>query len=72
MVYIIIILLAVIAGELGWLLGRTGRAGASGGPQETEPEGGEFEKRWREGLDAMMGYDLAAARSAVRRDEDEE
>ena len=31
----------------------------------------DYEKRWREGMDSMMSYDLAAARRAVRNDADE-
>lgn len=80
MVYIIIILLAVVAGEVGILVWRTRRNGGSDPPaalsekgvtETPEADGAEFEKRWREGIDAMMGYDLKTARAAVRRGEDE-
>ena len=41
-------------------------------PQKGGQEPAEdFEKRWREGMDAMLGYDLAAARRAAGRDEHE-
>lgn len=31
----------------------------------------DFEKRWQEGIDAMMGYDVTRARRAAGRDENE-
>ncbi len=34
--------------------------------------GEDYEKRWREGMDAMMGYDLAAARRAAGREQHED
>lgn len=51
--------------------------GANGHPQEVENEENrrkteEYEKRWREGMDSMMGYDLSAARRAVRQDAEDE
>lgn len=74
MEFLIVLLLAVIAGEV-WALIRQGRGPGDKGdaaPQREETaETESFERRWREGIDAMMGYDLRAARAAVRRDEDE-
>lgn len=82
MVYIIFILLAAVLGEAAalmagmiWKMWKKDFGGSGGGDmgrareQETEEE---FEKRWREGMSAMMGYDLSAARKAVRADGDEE
>ena len=74
MEFIVVLLLAVIAGEV-WVLVSQGRGPGEKGDavseREETAETETFEKRWREGIDAMMGYDLRAARAAVRRDEDE-
>lgn len=74
MEFIVVLLLAVIAGEV-WVLVSRGRGPGEKGDavseREETAETETFEKRWREGIDAMMGYDLRAARAAVRRDEDE-
>ena len=71
---------AVILGCVIWREGRgaRGRAktGESGrpvsGPSSGDEKSLEMEKRQQEGIDAIMGYDLAAARKAVRRDGEEE
>ncbi len=74
MEFLMVLLLAVIAGEV-WVLVARGRGPGDKGDEmpkrEETAETESFEKRWREGIDAMMGYDLRAARAAVRRDEDE-
>ncbi len=78
MVYVIIGLLALIAAEAAAALllavKRTGDgAGERDGAGEARAPGGEeFEKRWQEGMSAMMGYDLMAARRAVRSDGEDE
>lgn len=78
MVYIILILLAAVLAEAAVLGGKEiWDMCRHGGGTET-PEGGapesaetENERKWQEGISAMMGYDLGAARKAARRDEDE-
>lgn len=70
MIIAIIVLLAVIVIEDAlalWLAaGRPGGLDPEDG-QEREPGSGEeMEKRWQEGVSSVMGYDLAAARRAVR------
>lgn len=77
---------AAVLGVMLWrLLGggtnagrdKTRRAGGGADAPEVGLEGEsdtseDFEKHWREGLNAMMGYDLDAARKAVRSDGGEE
>ncbi len=58
---------AAIAREVRELTRKTGEK-----PEDAGDPAEDFEKKWREGLDAMMGYDASAARRAARRDEDEE
>ncbi len=74
MEFLTVLLLAAIAVEV-WVLVARGRGPGDKGDampeREETAETESFEKRWREGIDAMMGYDLKAARAAVRRDEDE-
>lgn len=74
--YVIIGLLAVIAGEVGALVWKSVRAPSGGAPGpaapgETESDGAEFEKRWREGIDAMMEYDPGTAGRSARGDRNE-
>ena len=56
-----------------WREGKYLRGERRAAPAEAAgPEAAEdFERKWREGIDAMMGYDVRAARKAVRSDEDE-
>ena len=80
MVYIILALAALAAAEAAVVLGvlavwlwRDVSPGRRGRKTEDAGDGGEeFEKRWQEGMNSVMGYDLGAARRAVRRDKDEE
>ena len=76
MVYIILILLAsvlaeaaVLGGKEIWDMCRHG--GGTETPDGEETAETENERKWQEGISAMMGYDLGAARKAARRDEDE-
>lgn len=75
MEFLIAGLLAVIAAEgAAALVLSAGRRAVRPGGQDVPPAqagGEEFEKRWQEGMSSMMGYDLAAARKAVRSDGDE-
>ncbi len=78
MIDIILVLLAVVvleaaalAGILIWKLTAGERKDRKGEAPETSADG-DFEKRWQEGIDAMMEYDALTARRAARRDEDEE
>ncbi len=77
MVDIILCLLALLIFEAAVLVGaviwKTAAGERKGGAEKREEtaESGDFEKRWQEGIDAMMGYDVTKARNAARRDEDE-
>ncbi len=74
---IILVLLALLLFEAAVLAGmRIGRAlhGERRGQGEKGPESAEsadYERRWQEGIDAMLGYDVRKARSAAGRDLDE-
>ncbi len=66
--------LAVLAGAMVWRTvfdGRERKRPEDSGTEEKE-ENEDFEKRWRDGMRAMMGYDAETARRAARRDENEE
>ncbi len=75
MEYVVLWLLAVVLAELAALMGRElwdrRRQGRKNGG-ETPQEESDYEKRWQEGVSAMMGYDLKAARRAVRGDDEDE
>ena len=74
MMIAIIALLAVIAAEAAaalWLAsGEHGPGRARPGPEREQSTGEDPEKRWQEGVSSVMGYDLAAARRAVRDSDD--
>ncbi len=79
MITVLLGLLALVIAEAAALAGvRIVKAvrelkneGGAAPPKSGQEPGEDFEKRWREGMDAMMGYDLAAARRAAGRDEHE-
>ena len=68
-------LLAVALGEIVVLLGveifRALRRGKSGGEARDDEEESDYEKKWQEGVSAMMGYDLNTAKRAVRGDDED-
>lgn len=79
MEYVFLGLLAAAVGEAAMALGiclwrliagRGGGALRRDGEDGESPRSGEFERRWREGIDAMMEYDPAAS-EATRRGADE-
>ncbi len=84
MVNVILVLLALVIVELAVLIGVVTWRSLAGErpsgsavvppaaePTSEEEEQAKIEKRIQDSITQMMGYDLAAARRAVRRDADE-
>ena len=85
MIEVLMLMLALVIAELAVLVGvvvwrvcagerpSVGAAPPSASPTiETEDKKTvDFEKRWQDSMDQMMGYDMSVARRAVRKDADE-